>query len=173
MIVFGDFDLSGFWKGGEYEEKTYIGKPLTNELLASVEHDLGHKLPKSYIELMSQQNGGIPKNRAHSVDQLTTWSADHIAISAIFAIDRGPKFSLCGQLGSKFMEQGWEYPKIGVYFAGTPSAGHHMVGFDYRDLVEGEEPSVVFVDQEMDYRITTVAPNFESFIRGLQSVDDF
>jgi hypothetical protein len=34
-------------------------------------------------------------------------------------------------------------------------------------------PRVVHVDQERDSKVTLVAPNFESFIRGLAAEEDF
>ena len=48
-----------------------------------------------------------------------------------------------------------------------------MLCLDYRACGPLGEPQVVHVDQEADYRITFVAENFESFIRGLQSDEDF
>lgn len=65
------------------------------------------------------------------------------------------------------------YPQIGVYFANCPSGGHDLLCLDYRGLSSGEEPSVVHVDQEDSYRITPVAPDFESFIRGLTNEECF
>jgi hypothetical protein len=48
-----------------------------------------------------------------------------------------------------------------------------MICLDYRECgIEGE-PQVVHIDQELDYKITFVAPNFESFIRGLEKEDAF
>jgi hypothetical protein len=71
------------------------------------------------------------------------------------------------------MIEEWGYPPIGIYFADCPSAGHDMICLDYRECgIEGE-PQVVHVDQEFDYKITFVAPNFESFVRGLENKDAF
>lgn len=42
-----------------------------------------------------------------------------------------------------------------------------MIFFDYRECGPQGEPKVVHVDQEMDYKITFLADNFEEFIRGL------
>lgn len=42
---------------------------------------------------------------------------------------------------------------------------------DYRHCGKDGEPEVVHVDQEFDYEITFLAPNFETFIRGLVSED--
>lgn len=43
----------------------------------------------------------------------------------------------------------------------------------YRACGPKGEPSVVHVDQELDYTITLVAPDFESFIRGLEGDEAF
>ncbi|MGW0249304.1 hypothetical protein ACWDYH_21995 [Nocardia goodfellowii] len=39
-----------------------------------------------------------------------------------------------------------------------------MIALDYRN---GDEPSVVHVDQEVGDRITTLAPDFATFVNGL------
>lgn len=57
--VFADFDFADFWEDSEYAVLNYISAPPTDELIASIEEELGYKLPASYIELMRQQNGGI------------------------------------------------------------------------------------------------------------------
>jgi len=43
-----------------------------------------------------------------------------------------------------------------------------MICLDYRKCGPQGEPQIVHIDQEGDYRITFVAENFESFIRGLE-----
>jgi hypothetical protein len=45
-----------------------------------------------------------------------------------------------------------------------------MLCLDYRECGPTGEPPVVHIDQESNYRITPVARDFESFIRGL--IDD-
>ena len=42
-----------------------------------------------------------------------------------------------------------------------------MLCLDYRACGPKGEPAVVHVDQERDFKITPVAPDFESFVRGL------
>lgn len=83
---------------------------------------------------------------------------------ALAAIGHTAPFSLCGELGSAFWVAEWGYPDIGVYIVDCPSAGHDMIALDYRSP---DEPAVVHVDQERDYRITVLAPDFETFVRGL------
>ncbi|NVB81963.1 MAG: SMI1/KNR4 family protein [Kofleriaceae bacterium] len=156
------------WNSGPYSA-TYIDDPLTPDKIADVERTLGYRLPAAYVELMRSQNGGLLKRgTVHPMNQRTSWSSDHIAITGIFAIGRTSSHSLCGVTGSQFFIDDWGYPPIGVYFADCPSAGHDMVCLDYRACGPQGEPAVVHVDEELDYRITPVAPSFEAFIRGLE-----
>jgi SMI1-KNR4 cell-wall len=141
--------------------------PPDDALVAAIEAELGRRLPAAYIALARQHNGGDLARSAHPADSPTTWAADHVAVTSLAAIGRTAHFSLCGEVGSAFWVSEWGYPDIGIYFADCPSAGHDMIALDYR---EPGEPSVVHVDQEVDYRITKLAPDFATFISGL--VDD-
>ena len=170
---FDDFDLRQFWRQSNYAEQEYVDAPITDETVALVEHQLGYKLPKAYIELMKYQNGGMPRKANHRTREPTSWSPNHIAITGIFSIGSAKRCSLCGQCGSQFWIDEWGYPPVGVYFADCPSAGHDMVCLDYRACGPSGEPQVVHVDQELDYTITFVATNFEAFIRGLEDDDAF
>lgn len=168
-----DFNLTDFWEPSEYATKEYVDEPLTPALLERVERELGYGLPRAYVHLMQKQNGGMPRRTRHRTAQPTSWSKDHVAITGIYAIGETKPCSLCGDLGSKFWVSEWGYPPVGVYFADCPSAGHDMLCLDYRDCGPTGEPQVVHVDQELDYRITFVAPSFDSFIRGLQTGEEF
>jgi hypothetical protein len=171
--VFGDFDLGNFWEPADDASKEYVGPPFTRTLVAAVEHDLGYKLPDSYVELMKSQNGGIPRKTKHRTAVPTSWAKDHIAITGIFSIGKEDSCSLGGMFGSRFWIAEWGYPAIGVYFADCPSTGHDMLCLDYRARGPRGEPQVVHVDQERDYAITFVAENFESFIRNLEGDEAF
>ncbi|HMV47600.1 MAG TPA: SMI1/KNR4 family protein [Blastocatellia bacterium] len=171
--IFGNFDHQQFWEQSDYADKEYVGDALTDESVAAVENKLGYKLPKAYVELMGHQNGGIPNKTNHRTKEPTSWAGDHIAITGIFSIGSERDCSLCGTAGSQFYMDEWGYPSIGVYFADCPSAGHDMICLDYRECGPNGEPQVVHVDQESDYKITFVAENFESFIRGLEGDEAF
>jgi hypothetical protein len=171
--VFGDFDVTDFWKPSEYALKKYVDAFPSDAVVAAVEHELGYKLPATYRELMRIQNGGIPRRTAHRMKERTTWSHDHIAITGLYSIGRDKRCSLLGECGSQFWVHEWGYPPIGVYFADCPSAGHDMVCLDYRACGPTGEPQVVHVDQEWDYRIVLVAESFETFIRGLEDGSAF
>ncbi|QNP60587.1 SMI1/KNR4 family protein [Paenacidovorax monticola] len=164
---FDGFDLAAFWADSDYARREYTEPPPTPQAIAAVEAELGYRLPASYVALMQRQNGGTPINRCFPTGQPTSWAEDHVAISAFKGIGFQKQWSLCGGLGSRFKIEEWEYPDIGVYFGDCPSAGHDMIALDYRACGPAGEPAVVHVDQEGDYRITPLAPDFETFVRGL------
>jgi hypothetical protein len=81
--------------------------------------------------------------------------------------------SLSGDYGSRFWIEEWGYPDVGIYFADCPSAGHDMILLDYRKCGKNGEPEVAHVDQEHDYKITFLAKDFESFVKGLVHEDTY
>jgi hypothetical protein len=165
---FDGFDFAGFWDDHPYSLENYVEPPPGDALIASIERELGgYQLPAAYIDLARRHNGGLVKRNCHPMKERTGWSADHVAISGLFAIGRTAIHSLAGQLGARFMIEEWGYPPIGIAIADTPSAGHELIMLDYRACGKRGEPQVVYVDQEDDYRIVVVAPDFETFIRGL------
>jgi len=167
--IFSDFDLTDFWEDSNYALQQYVEEMPSAELVESIEKELGYKLPASYIELMKRHNGGIPKNNCFPTTESTSWAEDHVAITGIMGIGRSKTYSICGQFGSKFMIEEWGYPEIGVFICDCPSAGHDMIMLDYSKCGPNGEPEVVHVDQELDYRKTFLAKDFETFIRGLVS----
>lgn len=186
-LIYGDFDVSDFWRESDYARDNYIGEPLTDALLASIEAELGYKLPPAYVELMKVQNGGLLARTSFCT------SRQLIEVEGIFGINRSRHHSLGGisqqrkaftgrnpktgeplhveaktyRTGSRFWIEEWGYPPIGVYFADCPSGGHDMICLDYRACGPHGEPQVAHVDQESGYDITVMAPNFEMFIRAL------
>ncbi len=164
---FSTLDLSQFWDDREYALKEYVMETPSDVLIDSIEKELGYMLPASYIALMKLHNGGIPFNTCHTTPEPTSWAEDHIEITGIFGIGREKSYSLCGDMGSQFMIDEWGYPRIGVCICDCPSAGHDMVMLDYRKCGKQGEPAVVHVDQEFDYKVTFLAIDFETFIKGL------
>ncbi|GIP16158.1 hypothetical protein J40TS1_18000 [Paenibacillus montaniterrae] len=170
---FAHVDLSSFWEKSDYADKEYVLPYPTDDVIAAVEKELGYKLPQSYIQLMRMQNGGIPVNTCFPTELPTSWAEDHIAITGIMGIGSSKSCSLAGDSGSRFMIEEWGYPDIGVVICDCPSAGHDVVMLDYRACGPDGEPEVIHVDQESDYEITFLAPNFESFIQGLVHPDTY
>ncbi|MBB4825908.1 tetratricopeptide (TPR) repeat protein [Sporosarcina luteola] len=172
-VAFSDAFLADFWEDSDYAREEYQSEPVTDELITSIEQELGYKLPSSYIQLMKHQNGGVPKNTNFPTEEPTSWAEDHIAITGISGISREKSYSLCGDLGSQFMIEEWGYPDIGVVICDCPSAGHDVVMLDYRACGPSGEPEVIHIDQEDDYEITFLADNFEEFIKGLVHDDHY
>ncbi|WP_172205419.1 SMI1/KNR4 family protein [Niveibacterium sp. COAC-50] len=170
---FSGFDLSNFWEDSDFARSAYVGPMFNEHDLAAFEGELGYKLPSSYIALMRSQNGGIPRLSKYRTSERTSWADDHVALTGIYSIGREQTYSLCGEFNSAFWVEEWGYPPIGIYFADCPSAGHDMLCLDYRECGPQGEPAVVHVDQENDYKITYLAKDFESFIRGLEGDDAF
>jgi hypothetical protein len=85
-------------------------------------------------------------------------------VHTLAAIGHSASFSLCGELGSAFWIAEWGYPDIGVYIVDCPSAGHDMIALDYRCH---DEPTAVHVDQESSYQSIVLAPDFETFLKGV------
>ncbi|MEE9964906.1 MAG: SMI1/KNR4 family protein [Propionicimonas sp.] len=169
--VWHDFDVEGFFDDSEYG-LTYVEASPSDELIAELESELGFRLPDSYVEFCRRHNGGIPKLSCFPTDQPSGWAEDHAAINGILSIGRG-QHSLGGDHGSKFWQEEWGYPSFGICFADTPTGGHTMFMFDYRECGPQGEPQVILVDQECDYRIGVMAPTFEQFIRGLVDESEF
>lgn len=169
-----DMDFDDFWDDGAYSQENYIEPAPSDALIAAIEGELGgYRLPAAYVALARIHNGGLVQRNCFPMPEPTSWADDHIAITGLYAIGRTATYSLCGRLGSTFMIAEWGYPPIGIGIADTPSAGHEQIMLDYRACGKQGEPQVVHVDQEDDYRITVVAPDFETFIRGLVSEEMF
>jgi len=173
LQFFKDFNFADFWNESSYSQRDYVEEFPDDEMIASVEEELGYKLPASYIELMRIQNGGLVDKDCFPTTEETSWANDHIAITGIMGIGRNKTNSICGELGSKFMIEEWGYPNDGVYICDCPSAGHDMILLDYSKCGKDGEPEVVHVDQEDEYKKTFLAKNFETFIKGLKEEDDF
>ncbi len=162
------FDSANFWDDSEEALEDYVSAPLTDDIIASVEEELVFKLPAFYTAMMKQHNGGIPRSTKYLLgNEAAAAGKDHIIISGIRGIGRDKKYSLCGELGSWSVIENWGYPEFGVVICDAPSAGQGVVMLDYRSGGNDGEPEIVYVDQENNRKVTYLAKNFETFIRGL------
>lgn len=172
-MYFKGKDFADFWDKSKYAEEAYMSEYPDDQLIESLEKELGYKLPASYIWLMKQHNGGMPLFDCFLTSTATSWAEDHIAISGIMGIGRDKDYAIGGGLGSQFMIEEWGYPNIGIAICDCPSAGHDMVFLDYRSCGSQGEPCVIHIDQEQDYFITNLADTFEDFICRLVNHEYF
>ena len=163
-------DLSNFWNDSEDALEQYVSEPPTEDLIASVEMELVFKLPTFYKQMMKIHNGGIPHQTYYPITGDNAEANSFIAISGIYGIGRDKERSLCGDLGSRYRIEEGGYPEIGVVICDCPSP-YEVVMLDYRSSGNDGEPQVIHIDQENDYKVTKLAPNFEAFIGGLVNMN--
>ncbi|WP_374205695.1 SMI1/KNR4 family protein [Crossiella sp. S99.2] len=75
--------MTGLFEDDDY----YTGPPLEADMIRRAEDDLGARLPSSYVEVLYQRNGGVPRSRCCPTEFGTSWAPDHIQISAILGIE--------------------------------------------------------------------------------------
>lgn len=149
-------DKNNFW-----DENYYKHPPLTDEMVADCEQQLGIKLPGLLIDLLKIQNGGYTKGFVFPMTEETTWAKDHVLLSELLGIVPDKSISTAQNiLDSGEMAMEWGLPPKQVLLCGD---GHWWITLDYR---LAEEPSVRWIDTECDEDIF-VAKNFEEFIYKL------
>lgn len=108
--VFKKSFFKDFWDENDYIYRDYTGPAITKEQIAEAEETLGYKLPQAYVELLTNKNGGVPKNTCFPSKKKTSWADDHVAISGIFGINAHEQ-SLLGCLGTLFLKDEWGLPR--------------------------------------------------------------
>ncbi|WP_145324900.1 SMI1/KNR4 family protein [Paenibacillus xylanexedens] len=156
----------GFWNDSAEAADQYVLAPPTDGQVESVEEQLVFKLPTSYINMMKLHNGGVPHYRYYPVTQAEAAKKIRVEVAGILGIGREKAHSLGGEAGSRYIIEQGGYPEIGVVLCECPSDSE-VVMLDYRESGNAGEPEVVHVDKKESYKITWLAPNFETFIQGL------
>lgn len=153
----------------------FTGPPLTNAMIRSAEKELGYRLPKPYIQLLRIKNGVSLKRECFPTEEKTSWDYDHVHINGIYGIG-GKKGIDAKRGGSRYMIDEWGYPDVGIVIGATPSSGHTTIMLDYSECGPKGEPRVVWVEaaevEDEENWILVLAPNFESFLRGLREYED-
>jgi hypothetical protein len=150
------------------DDAYYTGPTLDWAMIRRAESDLGVRLPRRYLEVLFQRNGGVPRRRGYLTTFPTSWAEDHFEISAIRGIGGVWGIDSAAGRGSAYMIAEWQYPDIGVVICDTPSAGHDTVMLDYSECGPEGEPVVVYVDED---RIPKrVAQSFDEFLERLVDV---
>jgi hypothetical protein len=155
----------------------WAGPPLTEEMVRAAEERLGYRLPETYLRLLRVKNGvtlRLERSR-FPVRRGTPYASDYVGINGILGI--GHPRGIDGERGSRFMIDEWGYPDVGVYFGATPGGGHTALMLDYSACGPRGEPRVIYalageVEGE-ESRVISLAPDFDSFLRGLRGPDEF
>lgn len=159
--------VRSFWLKDDHADENYI-EPYPNETTVnSIEEELGWKLPASYVELMRVQNGGYPVNTHFVLLNSPDSEPEYFCMDGFFGIGRDKPYTLCGEMGRELVFNEWGYPNDGVYIGRFVGGYHNLLLLDYSNCSKEEEPSVVMVDQENDYKKTFLAKDFESFVKIL------
>lgn len=157
---------SQFWDDDRLALEEYVDEAPSDTLIASVETELGYRLPETYLALMKQHNGGIPYATCYPLPNPQEGEQEYVEITGFLSIGRKKPNSLCGTAGNKLFKEGWHYPDYGVYICDCPSAGFDLILLDYRQCGPDGEPSVAYVDMEKR-QVITLAPDFATFLQGL------
>lgn len=147
----------------------YTGPSLNEEMVRGAEAELGVRLPRAYLDLLSVRNGGTPRNQCVPTPFPTSWAPDHFQITGILGL--GGEWGIDSDTGSKYLVPEWGYPDIGIVVCDTPSAGHDTVMLDYTDCGPNGEPAVAYIDEDRVPR--RVADSFAAFIDALVPCDEF
>ncbi len=155
-------DKNDFWDVSDSNRP-----PLTDEMVKSAEEELGVKLPDLLIDLLRIQNGGYTKGFAFPMTQRTSWSPDHIPFTELYGIVLDPfNETTQNMMDTRYMTDEWGLPEKQVLLTGE---GHWWITLDYR---ESSAPCVKWIDVECNEEVL-IADDFDTFINGLVSVDQF
>ena len=130
-------------------------------MVRRAEETLGVRLPRSYLDMLQQQNGGVLKDNCCPTSFPTSWAADHFQVDVIMGI--GYEDGLDAQSADLIEE--WDYPQVGVVLGVTAMAGPDTVMLDYSASGPEGEPAVVYVGE--DRVPQRVADSFGEFMEGL------
>ena len=128
----------------------YVQPPLTEEIVASAEKEIGYKLPTAYLNLLKTQNGGYIR--------FVLPEMVHRSIAGI-----GPHYRSLTRFDLDDCQEQVSYPLQGlVPFDGD---GHWFLCLDYRR--DPDTPAVTYADIELD-RESRVADTFADYLALLQ-----
>lgn len=151
----------------EEQHSMYDSPPLDAELIRQAEKALGVRLPRAYLGVLAERNGGILARQNYRVGVAgsrelpgAVRAGETIAVLALLGV--GGRWGI--DVMSKFLVEEWEYPP-GIVICMLPSGGRDTVMLDYSKCGPQGEPSVVYVGEDRIPR--QIAADFQSFLDGL------
>jgi hypothetical protein len=166
MAPFEQVEMS-FW---DAERKVGEVPPLTEDLVATAERELGVLLPGELLRLPRRQNGGVVADAwdACPADP-NFWARDHVPFETLFGIGPPDIPGPITLLHTPYLVQEWDLPTSIVLLSGQ---GHWWIALDYRRRGRHASPAVTWIDNEMDHE-QTLAPDFHTFVERLTSSSRF
>ena len=168
--MFENVDLDDLWyEEDDPEEEEYeCGNDVSDDLIKSIENDLGFKLPQSYIFLMKKHNGGILKKNCAQINR----KKRYYDIEAIFGIGRTQNCSIYEVNKEK------DYYEDNLIAIGYTFERDGKIYLDYNECGTEGEPRVIAIDRD-DFegddpnpKPLVLAADFESFIGSLFEYDE-
>lgn len=151
---------SSFW---DPDPSLPIRPPVTAAAVREAERVLGMTLPEALPELLRVRDGGVvsARHNAFPTSAPTSWSADHVPLDHLMGA--GPDPDRHTLLDTPHLVEEWGLPSPVVLLDGD---GHCWIGLDHRHSGPHGEPSVVWLDAELDTELP-LAPDFRTFLNGL------
>lgn len=151
--------VSDFW-GPNF----FAHQPLSDEIVALAEQQLGARLPVEYLELLWHQNGGYIRNVVlFPLGFQSKLGVSEMELDALFGIVIDPaNKSPLNILRSPYLSAEWGLCDHQVLIAGD---GHWWLSLDY--LVDGIEPRIRWHCPQFGESVI-VATSFKEFISGLR-----
>lgn len=140
--------------------------PLTDDLIDATEAGLGVTLPRELLVLLRRQNGGaVARAYCRCPSAPNFYAEDHVPFDFMHGIGPPNTFDGPTLLDTHYYVREWGLPTNIVLLDGE---GHYWVALDYRVVGPSGEPSVTWIDNEMEHELP-LAPNFRAFVEMLTS----
>ena len=162
---------SEFWAENHYDHP-----PLTDEMVAAAERELGVRLPAEYLTLLRVQNGGQTRGFIYPTPRSAAGAEGPVVLEHLNGIVLDPDH----QTAQNILNPACLPPVAPLFpqrlgFMRDPASplyrqvllssadGHCWVTLDYRG---GEAPTVAYIDVEYGWE-AQLAPSFAAFLDGL------
>jgi hypothetical protein len=148
----------------------WTGPPVDDELVRAAEETLGVRLPRSYVDVLRRQNGGVLADNCRPTDFATSWAADHLQMDVL----RGIGYPEGIDAVSADLIDEWDYPDTGVVIGVTAMAGPDTVMLDYSEPVPDGDAPVIYVGSDgVPHRVAgTFAEFMSGFVPAAQFADE-
>lgn len=138
--------------------------PLTPDAVTMAEHLLGVKLPETLLRLLQIQNGGAVADMwSEYPSEPNVYAEDCVPFDHVFGLGQPRDTGPTTLLDTPYLVQEWDLPTGLVLLSGD---GHYWVALDYRTSGPDGEPTVSWIDNEMNHELR-LASSFRTFVEHL------